>query len=143
MEQSITVVDAAEKLLEEVGQPLHYKYITEVLLKQKIVRGKTPHQTVCARLSKSKRFTRVAEGTYALARWKEYKPARFAKEIAYDVLRSYGKSMRVSELGEKVYEERKFVGAASSVIRSIVSADRRFRYDKKSDLVYLVEWMKQ
>ena len=46
-------LDAAEKVLREAGQPLHYKTITEQIIEKNLwhTEGKTPDQTVNARIA--------------------------------------------------------------------------------------------
>jgi restriction system protein len=71
-------LDAAEKVLGEAAQPLHYKAITEQIITKELwqTEGKTPDQTVNARLAvdiKKKgdhsRFIRTAPGVFGLRRW--------------------------------------------------------------------------
>ena len=65
---------AAREVLQEVGHPLHYSDITEIALKIGYLRstGRTPHNTVRARLSVDVRdnpstpFVQTAPGVYGL-----------------------------------------------------------------------------
>lgn len=65
---------AAREVLEEVGHPLHYSDITDIALESGYLatRGKTPHDTMRARLSVDVRdnsdspFVQTAPGVYAL-----------------------------------------------------------------------------
>lgn len=65
---------AAHEVLEEVGHPLHYSDITDIALESGYLttRGKTPHDTMRARLSVDVRdnpdslFVQTAPGVYAL-----------------------------------------------------------------------------
>ncbi|BBL78703.1 hypothetical protein RxyAA322_05570 [Rubrobacter xylanophilus] len=65
---------AAEEVLREVGRPLHYTDITELALESGYLttRGKTPHNTMRARLSVDVRdnpespFVQTAPGVYGL-----------------------------------------------------------------------------
>ena len=102
----------------------------------------TPHQTVRSRLATDARFKRVAEGVYALAEWREYPATRFAKDIAYDVLKSEQKPVTLSELGEAILRERNFVGGPNLVARNVVRSDKRFYFDRRRKLVGLAEWRK-
>jgi restriction system protein len=71
-------LDASEKVLQETGQPLHYKEITNRILSQNYwqTEGKTPDQTVNARIAvdikkrgDNSRFVRTAPGVFGLRRW--------------------------------------------------------------------------
>ena len=65
---------AAWEVLEEVGHPLHYTYITEIALQSDYLQsaGRTPQNTMRARLSVDVRdnpdtpFVQVAPGVYGL-----------------------------------------------------------------------------
>jgi hypothetical protein len=65
---------AAEEVLREVGRPLHYTDITELALEAGYLktRGRTPHNTMRARLSVDVRdnpespFVQTAPGVYGL-----------------------------------------------------------------------------
>ncbi len=48
---------------------MHYKEITQEVLKVKSVHGKTPAQTLRAAVAKDSRFKKVDRGMYALAEW--------------------------------------------------------------------------
>ena len=141
MKRTTTVVKAAEEILEKIGHPMHYKDISIPLLEKGVLSGKTPHQTVCTRLAESAKFVRVSEGVYGLSKWQQYKPSRFAKDIAYEILKNYGQEMSLSKLSEEVFRERKFVGNPVHVIRRVVLADERFYLDQSTNLVQLAEWI--
>ena len=130
----------AEEILRSQTRPLHYKDLTKMILQERDLGGLTPHETVRAAIGTDSRFKRVAEGVYALAEWDEYPVARFAKDIAYDVLNSHGKPMSMTALGEAILEERRFVGGPKLVVRNVLRSDDRFSYDAKNGLVGLVEW---
>ncbi len=140
MREKMLVTKAAKELLEKTGKPMHYMEITKQILLRCNLQGKTPHETVRALMGTSPDFIRVAEGIYALSAWKEYKPARFAKDIAYSILESKGKPMSLDDLGVKIFEERKFVGDSKVVVRNAIRNDKRFRMDKMTELVYLADW---
>lgn len=65
---------AAQRVLEEIGHPLHYTDITEIALQSGYLesRGRTPHNTMRARLSVDVRdnphsaFRQTAPGIYGL-----------------------------------------------------------------------------
>jgi len=122
--RSIALV--AGQILKKAGHPLHYTEITKRLLPQFRLVGMTPHQTVRSRLATDARFKRVAEGVYALAEWREYPATRFAKDIAYDVLKSEQKPVTLSELGGAILRVRNLVGGPNLVARNGVRSDNRF-----------------
>jgi restriction system protein len=64
---------AAQKILEQEGQPLHYKKITKLALQQELITpsGLTPEATMGSRLyvdtkKENSRFERVGKGHFAL-----------------------------------------------------------------------------
>ncbi len=74
----MNVLQAAEQVLKEAGEALHYREITKRMLQQQLwmTLGKTPDQTVSASITthiskygSSSPFQRTAEGMYALRRW--------------------------------------------------------------------------
>ena len=140
MREKVSVRKAAKELLDEAGKPMHYMEITKQILHRCNLHGETPHESVRSIIGTSPNFIRVAEGIYALSTWKEYKPARFAKDIAYSILESKGKPMSLDDLGVKIFEERKFVGSPKVVARNAIRNDKRFRLNKMTELVYLAEW---
>lgn len=79
--------DAAEVVLKEAGEPLHYREITRRILERKLwpTEGKTPEATLGAQLGleisqrgDKSRFQRTDGGTFALREWglPEYVPVR-------------------------------------------------------------------
>jgi hypothetical protein len=121
----------------------YYKALTKMILDRGESRlgGRTPHETVRSSLGTNQRFKRIAEGVYALSSWEQYPVARFAKDIAYDVLKAYGRPMSVTELGKAILKERKFVGGPRQVACNSVARDSRFIYDVEADIVRLSEWL--
>jgi DNA-directed RNA polymerase delta subunit len=140
MSEKASVRKAAKELLEKSGKPMHYVEITKRILHRCNLQGETPHESVRSLIATDPNFIRVAEGVYALSIWKEYKPARFAKDIVYSILESKGKPMSLDDLGARVLEERKFVGNPKVVIRNAIRNDKRFRLNNKTKSVYLAEW---
>lgn len=115
-------LDAAEKVLHEAGQSLHYKEITNRIISQKLWRteGKTPDQTVNARLAvdinkkgENSRFIRTAPGVFGLRQWKRDS---------------------VSEIDMKVSQKYSFTDAAEMVLDQY--ADKRpMHYRDITDVV--------
>ena len=74
----MTFLEAAWHILNEVGEPLHYREITSRALEQGLIEttGETPARTMNGQLSTSIRsggspFVRVSRGVYGLAEWED------------------------------------------------------------------------
>ena len=74
----MNVLQAAEQVLTEAEEPLHYREITRRMLQRQLwtPQGKTPDRSVSSSITthigkygSSSRFQRTAEGVYALRRW--------------------------------------------------------------------------
>jgi len=68
----ISYTDAAYRLLEKAGQPMHYKAIFGRLQEQGAhIPGKDPAATLLAKIGRDQRFKRIRKrGTYALSFWR-------------------------------------------------------------------------
>lgn len=80
MSETLTFIEAARRILDEAGKPLHYREITELALAKGWLdtAGKTPWETLGARLAVDiKRlgersvFVRTEPGAFALRAWLE------------------------------------------------------------------------
>jgi len=80
--KTMTYLEAAKAVLEEMKQPMHFRKITELAMQKRYLlsQGKTPVWTMGARLSvdvKEKgarsEFIRVDSGRYGLRRWRKGK----------------------------------------------------------------------
>jgi hypothetical protein len=142
-----SIAKIAYEILKEEEKPLHYKELTELLLKRLPLEGKTPYESVRTQIGYNQNFKRIAEGVYALAEWEGFSTARFAKDIAYDILQVSGKPMTLTELGEAILKERALVGKPRMIARNVVRNDQlkgeRFYYDSATDLVSLSGWKKE
>ena len=59
--------DAVVELLQEVGEPLHYRQIYEILTARGFeIKGKNPPNTLLARFFDDPRLERVRQGTYQI-----------------------------------------------------------------------------
>ena len=69
---AISYIDATYKLLEDVGQPLHYRTIYGKLKDQGVyIPGKDAAATLLVKMSRDSRFKRIRKrGTYALSFWR-------------------------------------------------------------------------
>lgn len=72
----MTFIEAAKKVLQEAGKPLHYREITKIALENGYIttRGKTPEATMIAnftlhirKMGPSSEFKQVGKGIYALS----------------------------------------------------------------------------
>jgi hypothetical protein len=133
----------AEEILLKVGRPLHYKELTKMLLDQCDLLGKTPHESVRSTLATNSKFKRVSEGVFGLAIWKQYPAIRFAKDIAYDILKKKRKPMNLGDLGTEIFLERKFISDPKVLVRNIYRTDKRFYYDAQLQQVGLTEWERE
>jgi len=66
----ISVADVAYEILIKHKKPLHYRKITEELIKIKPLKVKEPYYAVNASMSGDKRFVRVKRGIWGLLKWK-------------------------------------------------------------------------
>jgi len=112
-------LDAAEEVLKQAGEPLHYREITEHAIAQGLIetRGQTPTRTMNAQLSTSigsgeSPFVRVGRGVYGLAEWEQEtekvsEPSPFTepsreyrsyKDAAQQVLAEVGRPLHYKEI---------------------------------------------
>ncbi len=70
--EPISYIDAVYKLLEDVGQPMHYKAIRDKLMEKGVyIPGRDAAATLLAKISRDSRFKRIRKrGTYALSFWR-------------------------------------------------------------------------
>jgi hypothetical protein len=141
--KSLSVVNVAYLVVSARKQPIHYKLITKLISKKCQLRGKTPHETVRSALARDDRFIRVAEGMYGLSEWEQYSAARFAKDIAYEILSGHGEPMPPSALGSAILKERHFVGHPAVIARNATKKDPRFWFDVKQGKIGLSAWRKK
>ena len=134
------LADYAEQILLSEGTPLHYREVTNRIMNKIQLRGKTPQNSVRAAMGNNPKFIRIAEGIYALSEWEDYSAARFAKDIAYDILTKRGKPMSLIDLGNAILLERDFKNHPSNVGHDAIRNDSRFIYDRDNKSVGLVKW---
>jgi len=65
-----SIADLAYDILEENHRPMHYRRITEELLKVKDLKAENPHHDVNASIGVDKRFIRHNRGIWGLVKWK-------------------------------------------------------------------------
>ena len=136
----ISIREAAIQIFKDMRRPLHYRDLTKRIIEISQLSGRTPHKTVRSMIGTDSRFNRVANGVYALSEWEQFPVARFAKDIAFEVLRKRGHPMSLESVGEKICEERKFIGSPKQVARNATRLDDRFYYNGDKDVVGLIEW---
>ena len=91
------IKDKAYLVLKEIGQPLHFKKIAE------LIPGANVH-TVHNELIKDPRFVLIGRGIYALAEW-GYIPGQ-VKDIIFKILKEEGRPLTKEEIIEKVLKQR-------------------------------------
>lgn len=67
MKKECSIAEIAYEILKKRREPLHYKEITNLIMKKKELKGKTPWNTVNACLCTNPKFKRVDKGIYALS----------------------------------------------------------------------------
>lgn len=70
MNQEKSILIYAYEILKKEGKPLHYKTLTELIMKKKELKGKTPWNTVNAVICTNSKFKRIGKdrsGIYALS----------------------------------------------------------------------------
>lgn len=142
MKARISIADTAEKILLDISHPIHYKNLTPLLIEKCNLTGKTPQESVRSALARDRRFKRTAEGVFGLSIWSEYPAIRFAKDIAYDILKDEGKQINLRILGERIISVRTFVSNPILVVKNILYSDNRFFVDESLQEVGLKEWIK-
>ena len=73
MNQEKSILTHAYEILKKEGKPLHYKTLTDLIMKKKELKSKTPWNTVNAAICTNSKFKRIGKGrsgTYALREWK-------------------------------------------------------------------------
>lgn len=135
-----TIAERAWEIFEQEQRPLHYRELTDLILKQTQLGGKTPAQSVRSAIGTNDGFKRVAEGVYCPTEWDKHPRARFGKDIAYDILSSYGVPMGYRELGQEMLNERVFKGRPDFVALNSTANDKRFYLDKVQRKISLSEW---
>jgi restriction system protein len=121
----MTFLEAAWHILNEAGEPLHYREITSRALERGLVEtmGETPARTMNAQLSTSIRsggslFVRVDRGVYGLAEWEDAADQEVAspsvaepereyltyKDAAHRVLAESGRPLRYEEITKRAIE---------------------------------------
>ena len=65
-----TIADLAYGILEENHRPMHYRKITEEVMKAKEIKAENPHHDVNALMGADQRFIRYQRGIWGLVKWK-------------------------------------------------------------------------
>lgn len=91
-------------VLEEVGEPLHFREIAKLIDKYKLGKRKAHPQTVHNELIKDSKFVLVGRGVYALAKW-GYKKGT-VKDVLEDILKKSGRPLGKNEILEKILKIR-------------------------------------
>ena len=65
-----SIADLAYDILEENRRPLHYRKITEEIIKIRDIKAEKPHHDVNALMGVDHRFVRHQRGIWGLLKWK-------------------------------------------------------------------------
>ena len=65
-----SIADLAYDILEENRRPMHYRKITEEVMKISDIKAEKPHHGVNALMGADQRFVRYQQGIWGLLRWK-------------------------------------------------------------------------
>jgi DNA-directed RNA polymerase delta subunit len=91
-------------ILKEVGRPLHFTEIAQLMDEYQMVKKKAHPQTIHNELIKNEQFVLVGRGIYALKEW-GYKEGT-VKDVITDILKKSGKPMEKDEILKKVAKVR-------------------------------------
>ncbi|MBU1092110.1 hypothetical protein KJ836_00275 [Patescibacteria group bacterium] len=91
-------------ILEEIGKPLHFVKIAELIKQKYSVNKPVLSRTVHNELIGDDRFVLVGRGIYALKKW-GYQPG-VVSDVIQDVLRQAGRPLTVTELISTVLQKR-------------------------------------
>ncbi len=85
--QKKSIADLAYNILEENHRPMHYRKITEKVMKIKEIRAENPHHDVNALMGSDQRFIRYQRGIWGLVKWK-YREAHLPYNLTSYCLRN-------------------------------------------------------
>lgn len=91
-------------VLEEAGEPMHFREIAKLIDKHNLGKRKAHPQTVHNELIKDSKFVLVGRGVYALAKW-GYKKGT-VKDVLEDILNKSGRPLGKNEILEKILKIR-------------------------------------
>ncbi len=82
-----SIADLAYSILEENHRPMHYRKITEEIMKIKEIKADHPHHEVNALMGVDRRFVRYQRGIWGLTKWK-YREANLPYTLTSYCLRN-------------------------------------------------------
>jgi len=82
-----SIADLAYDILEENHRPMHYRQITEEVIKVKDIKAENPHHDVNASMGVDQRFIRYQRGIWGLVKWK-YREAHLPYTLTSYCLRN-------------------------------------------------------
>lgn len=126
-----SIADLAYRVLEENHRPMHYRKITEEIMKIKEIKAENPHHEVNALIGVDKRFTKYHRGIWGLTKWK-YREANLPYTLTSYCL-SNGTIFLTSYLkpyfswcqGERIVEVP-FIDSEGEEIRAKVNYQQKF-----------------
>lgn len=118
LEMQMQIADAVVALLEEVGEPLHYREIHRRLEERgHHVSGVDPAATLLSRFFKDPRLYRPRRGTYGLAEWLEHEGAQSAGDRS-DAADRLAATRRLIRGGKSQFRwDHDVLGAAERALR--------------------------
>lgn len=85
--QKKSIADIAYDILEESHRPMHYRKITDEVMKIKEIKAENPHHDVNALMGADQRFIRYQRGIWGLVKWK-YREAHLPYTLTSYCLRN-------------------------------------------------------
>jgi len=82
-----SIADLAYDILEQNHRPMHYRKITEEVMKVKEIKAENPHHDVNASMGVDQRFIRYQRGIWGLVKWK-YREAHLPYTLTSYCLRN-------------------------------------------------------
>ncbi|MBN2395223.1 MAG: winged helix-turn-helix domain-containing protein, partial [Candidatus Atribacteria bacterium] len=82
-----SIADLVYDILEEKNQPMHYRAITEEVMKVKKINAENPHHDVHAIMGSDHRFMKYQRGVWGLVKWK-YREANLPYNLTSYCLRN-------------------------------------------------------
>ena len=136
-----SIADLAYDILEENRRPMHYRKITEEVMKISDIKAEKPHHGVNALMGVDQRFVRYQRGIWGLLKWK-YREANLPYTLTSyclhngtifltNYLKPYFVGQRGEELGEVI-----FIDSEGEEINVVVD------YRKKT-IIGLKEWFQK
>ncbi|NLL61412.1 MAG: hypothetical protein GX240_01310 [Candidatus Atribacteria bacterium] len=136
-----SIADLAYDILEENRRPMHYRKITEEVMKISDIKAEKPHHGVNALMGADQRFVRYQRGIWGLLKWKyreanlPYSLTSYCLHNGTIFLTNYLKPYFAGQQGEQL-REATFIDSEGEEINVVVD------YRKKT-IIGLKEWFQK